>query len=324
MTNFFNKFKIPTLLGLSLIFLGIISGLYLVLREQVFLSQAAPNLAPQNIAITNITDDSVVISWQTNTATNSFITYGQKNPGEQTVLDDRDGSPPAGGPKPHLIHYVTLKNLLPSTNYLFKITSGKLTSEVMKFDTASPLINQAGFTPIIGSVMDGNNPLNDGAVYLSIQDAAVQSSLIKAGGNFLIPISQIRKTDLSDVFPLTEETIAKLTINSDKGSASILFKIQTNSYPLPPIKLGQDLDLTVLTETPLSLTVKDLDKYDLNNDRKINSADYAILTSCFDKRPNTTLPGNRSCAKADINTDGVVNQKDLDLTSQKLKSLGSQ
>ncbi|MDD5415514.1 MAG: dockerin type I domain-containing protein [Candidatus Daviesbacteria bacterium] len=326
MTNFFNKFKIPTLLGLSIIILGIISGLYLVLREQVFLSQAAPDLTPRDVAITNITDDSAVISWQTNTATKSFITYGQKNPGEQTVLDDRDANPTPSGarPKPRLIHYVTLKNLLPNTNYLFKITSGKFISEVMKFDTANPLINQAGFTPVIGSVIDGNNPLNDGVVYLSIQDAATQSSLIKSGGNFLIPIAQIRKTDLSDVFPLTEETIAKLTINSDKGNASILFKLQTNSSSLPPVKLGQDLDLTILTETPLPSAIKDLDKYDLNSDGKINSTDYAILSSCFGKQPNTALPGNRSCAKTDINTDGVINQKDLDLMSQKLKSLGSQ
>lgn len=325
MTTFFNKFKIPTLLGLSLILLGIISGLYLVLREQIFLSQAAPNLAPQNITITNITDDSVVISWQTNATTASFITYGQKNPGEQTALDDRDGSPPTSRPKSHLIHYVTLKNLLPNTNYLYKITSGKLTSETMKFDTATPITNQAGFTPVIGSITDGNNPLNDGVVYLSIQDAITESSLIKTGGNFLIPISQIRNIDLSDVFPLTEETIAKLTIHSDKGNASILFKLKANSSPLPAVKLGQDLDLTVPIETPIpSPAIKDLDKYDLNNDGKINAADFSILATCINKKPAVVLPGKIACMKADIDTDRVINQKDMDLMSQKLKDLGSQ
>lgn len=327
MTNFVNKFKIPTLLGLGLILLGLVSGLFLVLREQIFLSQAAPNLTPQNITVTNVTDDSVVISWQTNAAAASFITFGQKNPGEQTILDDRDGNPVPGGagPKPHLIHYVTLKNLLPSTNYLFKISSGKLTSEILKFDTASPVTNQTGFTPVIGSVLDGNNPLNDGVIYLSIQDATTQSSLIKTGGNFLIPISQIRKTDLRDIFPLTEGATAKLAIRSDKGSASILFKLKTNSAPLPAIKLGQDIDLTVPEKTPVpSPTIKDLDKYDFNSDGKINAADYAIVTSCSRKKPNTILPEGISCAKTDINGDRVINQKDMDLMSQKLKELGSQ
>lgn len=320
MINFFNKFKIPTLLGLSLILLGLGSGLYLVLREQVFLSQAAPDLTPQNITITNITDESAVISWQTKVAAASFITFGPQNPREQTVLDDRD----TGGPKPHLTHYVTLKNLLPNTSYSFKITSGKIISEIIKFDTATPAVNQTGFNPVIGSVMDGNNPLNDGVAYLSIQDATVQSSLVKTGGNFLISISQIRKTDLKDVFPLTEGVIAKLTILSDKGGASVRFRLHASASPLPAVKLGQDIDLTVPAETPAPSPSDNLDKYDLNGDRKINTTDYALATSCFGKDPATNLAGGRTCAKADINGDGKIDQKDLDLMSQKLKTLGSQ
>ena len=165
MRDFFNKFKIPTILGLGLIFTGIAAGVFLVLREQTFLSQAAPNLTPQNITFTNISDDSVVISWQTTSAVSSFITFGQNNLSEQ-VLDDRDNNPPAGGLKPHLTHYFTLKNLLPKTNYQFKITSGKITSDILKFETASPLTNGSEFTPIIGSILDGSTPVNDGITYL--------------------------------------------------------------------------------------------------------------------------------------------------------------
>lgn len=320
MMKFINKFKIPTFLGLAVIFLGLISGVYLVLRQQIFLSQAAPDLTPQNITFTNISEDSVVISWQTNGSATSFITYGQKNPKEQTALDDRDTSP-----KPHLNHYVTLKNLLPKTNYQFKITSGQLISNTLNFETATPLTNQTGFTPVIGTVLDGNTPFGDGIVYLTIQDAITQSSLIKTGGNFLIPLSAIRKSDLSDIFPLAEDIVAKLTIESDKGSSSVTFKLKAESIPLPPIKLNQNLDLTTIEATPQAgPKLEDLNKYDLNNDGKINSPDYAILTTCFNKPTNTVLPGNRSCAKADINGDGKIDQKDLNLMSQKLKDLSSQ
>lgn len=329
MTKFVDKFKIPTLLGLGLIFLGIAAGLYWVLRDQIFLSQIAPNLTPQNIAVTNITDNSAIISWQTNTATVSFVTFGRKDPGEQKAPDDRDTLNASSGQKPQsrLIHYVTLKNLLPGTHYLFKIISGRLTSEIMKFDTATPLSVQTGFTPVIGSVLDGDNPLNDGVVYLSIQDAAPQSSLIKAGGNFLVPISRIRNNDLSNIFSPTEGATAKLTIRSDSGNASILFKLKTNSSPLPAVKLGQDVDLTVESpqETPgPSPTVKDLDKYDLNSDGKINAADYTIVTSCFERNLDTTLSGGQPCTEADLNTDKTISQKDLDLMSQKLQDLGAQ
>lgn len=305
MIDFLNKFKIPTILGLGIIFLGLASGVFLVLRQQIFTSQAAPDITPQNITLTNLTENSVSISWQTNAQATSFVTFGQNSPGEQTALDDRDTTTP----KPHLTHYVTLKNLLPQTNYQFKIVSGKVSSEVQSFETAKPAANKTNFTPIIGTVSDSSTALNEGIVYLSINGAYLQSALVKMGGNFLIPLSYIRKNDLSDIYPLEEDTNAKITIVSDKGSASLLFSLKNNPAPLPAIKLGQSLDLTTPQETPGP-------NYDLNNDGKINSADNAIILQNFGKNPKNI--------KADLNKDGVVNQQDLDLISQKLKDLGSQ
>lgn len=314
------KFRIPTLLGLGIIFLGLASGLYLTLKEQIFLSQAAPNLTPQNITLTNITDDSAAISWQTNLPAASFITFGQNNPGDQTILDDRD----TVTPQPHATHYVTLKNLLPKTNYQFKIVSAKFTSDVEKFQTAEPVTNQTGFSPVIGSVLDGDTPVNDGLVYVAIPGAITQSAVIKSGGNFLIPLSYIRKTDLSNIYPLTEEMIGKLSIHSDKGQTNILFKLKADSPPLPTVKLGQSLDLTIPEENPTpSPTNKDIGKYDLDNDGKITAIDYGLLATCIGKKPATILPGGKSCIKADLNGDGTIDQKDLDLISQKLKSFNA-
>lgn len=317
MRNTISKLKIPTPFGLGIIILGITIGVYLVAKEQVFLSQATPSVTAQNITVTNITKDSVVISWQTNSPASSFITYGQTTPNEQTSLDDRDSLASDGaGSKPRLTHYVTLKNLLPQTKYQFKIISGKVTSDVLTFETAKPLTNQTGAAPIIGSVLDNDTPLEDGIVYLSIPEAATQSALIKSGGNFLIPLSEIRKADLSD-YQLAEGVVAKLTIQSDKGEANILLNLQPNSTPLPVIKLGQNIDLTTPEEIPLpSPNEQDLNKYDLNGDGKINAADNAIILKNFGKSPKDK--------KSDINKDGIINQKDLDLMSQKLTELGAQ
>jgi len=269
-----------------------------VLHEQTFLSQAVPNLTPQDITFTNITEDSVVVSWQTQTPAVSFISFGQENSEEQTNLDDRD----TNTPKPHLTHYTTLKNLLPQTNYQFKITSGKKLTDILKFKTAQPPASQTGFTPVIGSVLDGDTTLSDGIAYLSISGANTQSSLIKLKGNFLIPISQIRKEDLSDIFPLTEDMIAKLTIISDKGRATALFKLRPSSKPLPPLILGQDVDFTPSAE--------ELSSYDLNSDGKINAADNAIVLQNFGKNPKNP--------RADLNKDGKVDQKDLSLMAKQI------
>lgn len=310
MKDFLNKFKIPTLLGLSIVFLGLASGVFLVLREQVFLSRAAPDLIPQNITYSNITDSSVVVSWETNSAVSSFISLIPNSLQQQTVLDDRDTKP-----QPHLTHYVTLKNLLPKTKYQFQIISGKNTSEILQIDTSVPLTNQSEFTPVIGSVLTDDLPPDEGIIYLSFAGATVQSALIKKGGNFLIPVSQIAKEDLSDTFSLTDNMPAKLIVRSDKGEANIQFNLKANLLPLPPIKLGQDTDLTAPEATTQS-EVNNLDKYDLNNDGKINAADNAIILQYFGKKP-----GN---PKIDLNIDGKIDQQDLDLLAKKLKDLGAQ
>lgn len=315
MKDFFLKLKIPTILGLGIIILGIVSGVILTLRGQIFTSQASPNVSPQNITVTNISDTEVSVSWQTSTAVTSFITFGQTSPGESTVLDDRDSNPPGTGPKAHLVHYVTLKNLLPKTTYLYRIFSGKISSDTNNFVTAAPLSQQAGFRPIIGSVFDGNNPLEEGIVYLSIADATTQSAMVKTSGNFLIPVSQIRKTDLSDSFPLSEDTLVKLTIVSPKGQATAQFRLKDTGDGLPRIHLGENLDLTNLSPlttspAPCTASKQDLDKYDLNSDGCINAADNSIILENQGKNPKNK--------KADLNGDGEVNQEDLDKMAKKI------
>lgn len=315
MNSFINRFKIPTLLGLSIIFLGIVAGVFLVLGQQTLFGKAAPSLTAQNVNLSNIDASSAVISWTTSSPTTGFITFGQNNLFEQTVLDDRDQN----NPKLHLTHYVTIKNLTPATTYQYKIVSSRLISDTNKFQTVSTPISPNGFGPVIGSILDGNTPVNDGIVYLSISGAVTQSSLIKNSGNFIIPISVIRNSTLSDVYKPSDGDIAKLTIISDKGQVSVLFKLSLSGKLLPAIKLGQDVDLTipVVSPTPSPTTISDLKTFDLNGDGKINAADYAIVLQNLGplRSEASKNPKNK---KADLNGDGVVDKKDLDLISKKI------
>lgn len=309
MLSFTDKFKIPTLLGLGIIIVGIFSGVFLVLKDRVLSTRASLDLTPQNITVTNTEDSFLTISWQTTAQTPSFITFGQTSSDEKVVLDDRDSDLP----KPRFTHYVTVKNLKPQTTYQFKSISGKLASDTFKATTASPVANQTGLAPVIGSVLDDNKPMDDGIAYLSISGAVIQSALVKNLGNFLIPLSFIRKADLSDILKPSEDDIAKLTIISGKGQASAIFKLGSSGSLLPPLKLGQNVDLTSPLETPGPQTIpkaSDLDKFDLNGDKLINAADYAIVLQNFGKSPKNK--------NADLNSDGVVDQKDLDLTQKKI------
>lgn len=306
MTALINKFRIPTLLGLTILTLGIVAGVYLVVRDQSFVTKASPNLAPQNLTLTNIDDSSITISWQTTVQTPAFITYGQTI-SDQTALDDRDKNAPVS----RTIHHITIKNLLPKSSYQYKIISGKYSSETLKFTTAAPASTQNGFGPVIGSALDSDKPLSDGIVYLAVNGAVTQSSVVKQG-NFVIPLSTARKSDLLDNFTPEEGVIGKITIISEKGEASALFKLQATAKPLPPIRLGQNLDFTSIELQPKAATpsTQNITKYDLNSDGLVNTADYAIVLRNFGKK-GTSIKG-------DLNSDGVVDQKDLELMSKQL------
>lgn len=311
MKDTFSRLKIPTLLGLGIIISGIVTGVFLVLREQTIISKASPDVTAQNITISNITDNLVTVSYQTSVSTPSFITFGQASPNETTVLDDKDNHPPAGGPKPYLMHYFTIKNLLPKTTYQYKIISGKVSSGIFKFTTAAPVASQAGFRPIIGSVLDKDHPLDAGIVYLLSDGAATQSAQVKNSGNFLIPLADIRKSDLSDRFPLSGDTTIKLTIISAKGQANVLLKLNAPNLELGPIKIGEDLDLTTVPSAQQLINI-----YDLNGDGKINAVDNAILFQNFG--PLREASKNPKDKKADLNGDDVVDQKDLDLMAKQI------
>lgn len=310
-----SKLRIPTFLGLSILLLGIASGVYLVAREQNFYTKASPSLTPKNLTLTNNDDSQVTISWQTSTETGAFITYGQ-SPNNQTAKDDRDNE----GLLPRTIHHVTLKNLLPGIPYEYRIIEGKYTSDILKFTTASPASSQNGFNPVIGSILNGNTPLSDGIVYLAIPNSITQSAIVKSG-NFIIPLSTIRKSDLSDIAPLEEGTIAKITIISNYGESSALFKLKSSSKLLPPLRLGQNIDLTSVDLKVKEATQSglDLNKYDLHKDGRINAADYATILQNMGKSPKDKKSGS-TLTGSDLNGDGVIDQKDLDLMVQKLKN----
>lgn len=296
MKNFFDKFKIPTLLGLSIIFIGIITGVYLVLKEQIIISRASLDTTPikDSVIFTNIEALSVVLSWQTANPVASFVSYNASSGDEQTILDDRDQTTP----NPHIFHYFTLKNLLPQTEYQLKIVSNGKPSQIFHFKTAPDVTNLNNLNPVIGSVLEENKQLDEGVVYLSISGATIQSSLIKNSGSFLIPLTQIRKNDLSDTLFLSDETTAKLTVISKNNQATALIKLEEASVTLPVLKMGQNIDLT----TDIKLASEDLTVFDINKDNQINATDFSLVLK----------------NKIDLNRDGVFNQKDLDLMSKQI------
>lgn len=250
------RLRIPTILGLFLLLGGLISGVYLTMQNQTFSSRASSETSPKSIMKTNIEDQSITISWQTDISVPGFVILGSP---ERNFLDDRDENVPIT----RKIHHVTVSDLTPETTYQIKIVSGKFVSTEEL--TTAKSDNSNGTKPIIGSVLEDNNPLAKGVVYLSVDSAVTQSAVIKSLGNFVIPLASIRKVDLSGVMTPALGSRAKIVAVSEdgqKGSAS--FILRDDGGLIGPLKIGEDLDLTD------TLGVSANDK---NQDGVINSFD---------------------------------------------------
>ncbi|OGE14863.1 hypothetical protein A2769_01045 [Candidatus Daviesbacteria bacterium RIFCSPHIGHO2_01_FULL_37_27] len=304
MKNLLNRIRIPTLAGLTIIIVGMAAGIYLTLSNQTYVSQAAPEFAPNNVKITNIEDGSVSVSWVTDTKTPGFIVYSSAGNFNQTALDDLDDKIPEA----KLLHHVSLKDLTPETLYQFKIVSGKLTSAPLEFTTAKKSDSQNELSPIIGSVQDKDQFLKSGIVYLEVPGAVVQSAPIKSLGNFIIPLSKLRTVDLSDIFKISTPEAKINVITETPGLTGARFILGKAGSLIGPLIVGQTLDLTIQVASPSALI-----KFDLNGDGIINASDHSIVLTNLGKKPKVPA--------SDLNEDGIVDKKDLDIISSEIAKL---
>ncbi len=301
-----NSVRIPTLLGLAILFMGLGGAVFLVNQNQIFQSHAAPLISPTNISITNITDSQASISWETDQNLPGFIKFGTSTAIVHTAGDIRD----INGPQNHKIHFVNLTNLSPNTTYYFKISSG--TSyyplvDTLRFSTSS-VFNPTGNLPIIGDIIDSSGqPPSEALITLEIPGAQTISTISKLSGSFILPLADLRSTDLSQSFSWPKEGVeGKLTITDLKQTSIISIHLPSSKSSLPLITLGQNYNINVPLQSPtpsISPTSSPLSKYDLNGDGKVNILDALIVARSFGKKDK----------RLDFDGDGIVDQKDLNI-----------
>lgn len=252
--TFWDK-RIPSLLGI--LFLAISVGMvswfgknYTELR-----SKASTGGTPKNVQISNITDTSFTVSYTTDEKTIGTIAYGKDQNLGQVGLDDRDKQ--EGKTNAYQVHFVTLSNLDPHTKYYFAIQSGATAflnvNQPYETTTASSLTESLPNHPAVaGTVVlpDGSIP-NEGIVSISTDNSQVVSTLLKADGTYLLPVTSLRTKDLTTYFPFDSNTIFHMTVlNASAQSLVSVLALHTN--PVPLITLSKDYDFT--TNTSLSFS----------------------------------------------------------------------
>lgn len=253
--------RLPTILGLLVLFLAIMGGIILIQQGSSFLLRASPEIIPQQVKMTNITDNGFAISWITDDQTPGFVKYGPDVNLAAVSTDDRDQL--SGKTGSFFTHHVTLKNLNPATNYYFKIGSGKKlfdnNGQPYQLKTAPALqIASPSNDVAYGIVVDENDlPAQGIIVYLSLANAAPLSTLTKSSGNWAIPLNLARSSDLSSYAPYDQEASVE-EIFAQGGSAGTATVIATTKYdsPLSKITLGQSFDFRKTAEAGFEASEK--------------------------------------------------------------------
>lgn len=250
--SFWDK-RIPTLFGIIILILGTVLTTFVANKKQFVQVNALSSDQPQNVRITNITDTSFTVSYTTGNKTSGSINYGKDKSLGQSALDDRD----QGKVNNYLIHTITAKNLVPSTKYLFTVTSGQqiYTTQGNDFEvtTAPTLDGQSTQTSTLEGdiVTTEGSPPKEAIIYFTAENSQVISFLADINGHYSFPLLKVRTNDLASFYNFVENKTVKMLITGDDGSISnVLLSIPTNN--VPTITLSKDYDFTQNTKAEAS------------------------------------------------------------------------
>ncbi len=240
-----NKTRIPTILGLAVLILGLALGVVLVNNRQYFVLRADPVVIPKNVRISNITDKSLTVSWVTDKASLGFVRVYSTNKlfpmvyGEQNV-------------HPKLTHYVTLNNLDKDTNYTFTVVSNG--QEFYNNDSlwaAKTRLSKIPVSSVIsGSVVKDNAlPAADSLVYVTVNGTDFYSTVTDESGSWHLSIPAASSA------VTTKQTVEVFVQNSSDSVGVAHATFAGNELLVPTMSLGTvqtftNIDADILTTAP--------------------------------------------------------------------------
>lgn len=250
--------KIPTFFGLAIIIAGTLGGIFLVNRSQLISPHASIEISPQELKVTNISDNSFAVSFITSSPTISFLYFGETLQTEERAFDERDS---ANQLQEFNTHYIVIRNLKPGTRYYFRIiSSGKFfDNEGQPYEiTTGPVIN----LPLpendtaYGTVFTlEDEPATGAIVYLNMANTVSLSALVKSDGTWLVPLSMARSTNLANYSNYDRQIqVEDVLINGGPLGQSVVTNTTDNDSPFPDIILGEDYNFSIEEEAEEEIT----------------------------------------------------------------------
>lgn len=275
-----------TVLILVFLIFGLIVGLYLLGKETHLFSKAAPATAPVEMKISNVSDNSITVSWLTQDPSRGFVEFGLNETLGQVASDDRDST----SPTTRQTHHVTFKKLKPAAVYYFKVHSGpdtydnngkpyqQVTSPTVDIPPTLP-------EPFFGTISKtGGGVPEEALVYLNFGSGSLLSTFVRPDGNWLITLNNARSADLDSYLSPKDDDVIIFSVRAGKDGKADM-----------QAQASQRQTLSAVTLIPLSR--------EASSSAKLGLSDlWGIIKANFGKTGQGIA--------GDLNGDGVVNSLD--------------
>lgn len=234
-----NKKCLPTILGLVILVLGLVSGVILLNAKQIFKLSAEIDTTPKNIKFSNVTEKSFVLSFTTNSESRVFIKTAKDKLffGRTDIYREEKNS---------INHYFDVDKLQPQTMYYVTINV-----DGNEYYAESPLSVKTGLelnsdnkgSIIYGKVYSKSGEELEGAIiYVTCNNGSLISSKSSGDGSWAINLSKSRTPDLTKYISFDKNSLIQILIQHGDDT-SFVSAYSNNTNPLPPIIIGKNLDL---------------------------------------------------------------------------------
>ncbi len=228
--------KLPTLLGVIILVIGLISGIFLINSTQEFKLSANIEAVPKNVRFSNITDTSITVSWTTDIESVGLIKWGTNQNTIKDISNDEINIK-------SYVHSANISGINNSNIFLIINSDGKdYDNDGIPWQTKTNQnkINSANSITATGTISSQDNTAsNKTLVYISA-GGILMSTLTSDEGSYIIPISKYLNE-------LPETNVVEINVQAGIKGVSQAIIYPKNLKSIPTILIGKTYDFRSLS-----------------------------------------------------------------------------
>ncbi len=226
-----------------------------------FFTGAAPEEDPKGVVVSNLTSNSLTVTWVTEAQTIGALVTKINGKESKPYLDVR-------GSSKRYSHYVEINSLEPDSEYSFYITSNgkKYTAENgkdFKFKTSKLVSGTPVPKPVYGSVVGVSS--DDYIIYVTTDSNRVfpATATVSSGGNWVVDLSALRD-GTSELIKVESSTFINVIVrgkeesgSSIKGTYSELFSNEGKLNASFPLNITSTIEVdAILPSAAIIATIR--------------------------------------------------------------------